>query len=69
MAQATISPKYQLVIPREVRKEVPLAVGQTVTVVAKGGVITLVPQRKIAELRGLAKGAPTTGYRDKADRL
>ncbi len=68
MAQATISPKFQLVIPQEVRREVPLTVGQTVSVVAKGGVITLVPQRPIAELRGLAKGAPATDYRDKRDR-
>lgn len=68
MAQTTISSKFQVVIPREIRKEVPLSAGQTLSVVAKGGVITLVPQRPIAKLRGLAKGAPTSGYRDKKDR-
>jgi len=30
MPQATISSKYQIVIPKEIRREVPLASGQVV---------------------------------------
>ncbi|NIU68558.1 MAG: AbrB family transcriptional regulator, partial [Actinobacteria bacterium] len=36
--------------------------------IAKGGVITLVPDRPLAELRGFVRGIETTGYRDKSDR-
>ena len=41
MAQAKVSTKYQVVIPKSVREEVQLASGQVVQVIAKGGVITL----------------------------
>lgn len=37
MATATISPKYQVVIPKEVREKLNLKSGQKMTVVAKGG--------------------------------
>jgi AbrB family looped-hinge helix DNA binding protein len=69
MAQATISPKYQVVIPREIREEVPLQAGQVVQVLVKNGVITLVPDRPLSSLRGFLKGMETTGFREKEDRL
>jgi len=68
MPQATLSPKYQVVIPKEIRKEVPLAVGQVFQVIAKNGVITLVPDRPLSALRGFAKGMKTEGFRDEQDR-
>jgi AbrB family looped-hinge helix DNA binding protein len=69
MPQATISPKYQIVIPREVRAEVPLQSGQVVQVLVKNGVITLVPDRPLSSLRGFLKGMKTTALREKKDRL
>ena len=68
MPQATISPKYQVVIPKEIRKEVPLAIGQVLQVIAKNGVITLIPDRPLSALRGFVKGIQTEGFRDKGDR-
>ncbi len=68
MAQATISTKFQVVIPKSVREEVRLASGQVVQVIAKGGVITLVPDRPLSELRGFVRGIETEGYRDKTNR-
>ena len=68
MAQATVSTKYQVVIPKLIREEVQLASGQVVQVIAKGGVITLVPDRPLAELRGFVSGIDTDGYRDKTNR-
>ena len=68
MPQATISPKYQVVIPKEIRKEVPLVVGQVLQVIAKNGVITLIPDRPLSALRGFVKGIKTEGFRDKQDR-
>ncbi len=67
MPQATISPKYQIVIPKEIRKEVPLVVGQVLQVIAKNGVITLIPDRPLSELRGFVRGIATEGFRDKQD--
>jgi AbrB family looped-hinge helix DNA binding protein len=69
MPQATISPKFQVVIPTEIRKEVPLVVGQVLQVIAKNGVITLVPDRPLSTLRGFARGLKTEGFRDKKDRV
>jgi AbrB family looped-hinge helix DNA binding protein len=69
MAQTTISPKYQIVIPKEIRREVPLVAGQVLQVIAKNGVITLIPDRPLAALKGFAKGVKTEGFRDKQDRL
>jgi AbrB family looped-hinge helix DNA binding protein len=69
MAQTTISPKYQVVIPKEIRREVPLVAGQVLQVIAKNGVITLIPDRPLSTLRGFAKGMKTAGFRDKQDRL
>jgi len=68
MPQATISPKYQVVIPKEIRKEVPLVAGQVLQVIAKSGVISLIPDRPLSSLRGFAKGMKVEGFRDKQDR-
>ena len=57
MATATVSSKFQLVIPKGVRQEVPIEVGQVLHIIAKGGVISLVPDRPLSELRGALRGA------------
>ena len=69
MARTKVSPKYQIVIPKEVREMMDLRVGQELQVVSKGGVITLVPERSLASLRGFAKGIRTDKLRDKKDRV
>jgi AbrB family looped-hinge helix DNA binding protein len=68
MAHATVSAKFQVVIPTEIRREVPIRKGQRLQVVAKGDVISLVPERPLAVFRGLLKGASTAGVREKRDR-
>jgi AbrB family looped-hinge helix DNA binding protein len=69
MARTKVSPKYQVVIPKEVREGMDLRVGQELQVVAKGGVITLVPERPLSSLRGFAKGIRTDKLREKKDRM
>jgi AbrB family looped-hinge helix DNA binding protein len=69
MARTRVSPKFQVVIPKEVRESMDLRVGQELQVVSKGGVITLVPERSLASLRGFAKGIRTTNLREKKDRM
>lgn len=69
MAHTVVSSKYQIVIPKEVREKVDLHKGQVLQVVVRNGVITLVPDRPMCELRGFAKGLDSSGLRDKEDRL
>lgn len=69
MARTRVSPKYQVVIPKEARESANLKVGQELQVIVKGGVITLVPDRPLAQLRGFAKGIRTDDLREKKDRL
>lgn len=69
MQTVTLSTKYQLVIPREVRDRLELEPGARLTVVEKGGILYLVPERPIEELQGIARGTKRKGLREKKDRL
>ena len=69
MNSVTLSTKYQLVIPREVRERLDLEPGAKLTVIEKGGVLYLVPERPLAELRGVARGTRRKGLREKKERL
>jgi AbrB family looped-hinge helix DNA binding protein len=69
MATTTISPKFQIVIPKEVREKLHLSPQQRLQVVEKGGVITLVPEVPLKNLKGSLKGMSKTGIREKKDRL
>ena len=68
METVTLSTKYQLVIPRDIRRRLELAPGARLTVVEKGGILYLVPERPIEELRGIARGTRRKGLREKKDR-
>jgi AbrB family looped-hinge helix DNA binding protein len=69
MNTVTLSTKYQLVIPREVRERLELEPGSKLTVIEKGGILYLVPERPLAEFRGIARGTRRKGIREKKDRL
>ena len=68
MARAVISTKYQVVIPKEIRREVGLKTGQVVQIIAKNGVITLLPDQPLESLRGFLKGMNTKNLREKKER-
>lgn len=69
MATTTISPKFQIVIPKEVREKLHLTPSQRLQVVEKGGVITLVPEVPLKTLKGVLKGMSKIDIREKKDRL
>ncbi len=69
MDTTTISPKFQIVIPKDVREKLHLCPRQRLQVIEKGGVITLVPELPIKSLKGSLKGMSRTGIRKKQDRL
>jgi len=68
MATVTVSPKFQVVIPQEVREAMGLKRGQKLTVYRKGEDIVLTPQITIAEARGMLAGLTNDFVRDKSDR-
>ena len=54
----TVSPKFQVVIPRQIREELQLAPGQKIQAVAYGDRIELIPVRPMRGMRGFLKGKP-----------
>ena len=68
METVTLSSKFQLVLPRRARERLGLRPGMKLTVLEKGGVIFLVPERPMRALRGVAKGVAPAGLREKKDR-
>jgi AbrB family looped-hinge helix DNA binding protein len=67
MAQVKVSSKYQIVIPREVRKALDIRKGQTVSVIPMGNVIEIVPDRDISEMQGIFPDLTLDGIRDESD--
>jgi len=65
MQFVTISPKFQVVIPRPIRESLRLSPGQKVQVVEYNGRIELIPEKHIKELRGFIKGINTEIEREK----
>ena len=65
MQTVTVSPKYQVVIPKNIRDALKLRPGQKMRVVEYEGRIELIPDRDISELRGFLKGIDTRLVREK----
>ena len=59
MAAVTVSPKYQVVIPKEIRKKLGLVPGQKFQIVLYGDRVELIPVRPIRRMRGFLKGIAT----------
>jgi AbrB family looped-hinge helix DNA binding protein len=60
----TISPKFQVVIPKSIRERLGLAPGQKVQAIAYGDRIELIPVQPARRLRGFLKGIDTTVLRE-----
>jgi AbrB family looped-hinge helix DNA binding protein len=69
MDTATISSKYQVVIPRAIREKWKVKPGQKVRFVIYGDRLEIVPVRSIKEARGFLKGMSSTIERDAEDRV
>ena len=68
MYTVTVSPKYQVVIPKNIRASLKLRPGQKMKVIEYDGRIELIPDKDIAELKGFLKGINTNFSRE-GDRL
>ena len=69
MTTSLLSPKYQVVIPKEIRKALDLKPGQRLNVIEKDGHIELRPILTSEQLIGFLKGKTKLPFeREKQDR-
>jgi len=68
MGTVTISPKFQVVIPKPIRDQLSLSPGQKIQAIVYGDRIELIPIRPVKEMRGFLKGIDTMVERE-ADRV
>ena len=60
METVTVSPKYQVVIPSRIRKQLGVEPGQKVKVILYDNRIEMIPVRPVREARGFLRGIDTT---------
>jgi len=65
MPVVTLSPKFQVVIPREIREALQLVPGQKVQVLQYQNRVEFIPVQAMRKMRGFLKGIDTTVTRDK----
>ncbi len=68
MDTVTLSPKFQVVIPRRVRERLGLRPGEKLQVISFDDRIEFIPVRPMSEMKGFLKGLDPTFKRDKEDR-
>lgn len=69
MNEVKISTKYQMVVPKEIRKKMNLKPGQKIIIIEKSGIIDLVLDRPLEELRGYLKGINIEHLREEKKRF
>jgi AbrB family looped-hinge helix DNA binding protein len=70
MATVKVSPKFQVVIPKEIREQLKLKPGEELQMFLLDRHIHLRRPKSIKELRGIAKGMQWKDhYRDRKDRF
>ncbi len=68
MTAVTVSPKFQVVIPKDIREAMGIYSGQKVQILTYQNRIELIPLKPMKEMRGFLKGISTDVSRDD-DRL
>ncbi|PJZ70820.1 AbrB family transcriptional regulator [Leptospira perolatii] len=68
MSKVIISPKFQVVIPKEIREKTGIKVGSHLEVISYGNRIELIPIEPIKKLKGFLSGLDTKIERE-MDRL
>jgi AbrB family looped-hinge helix DNA binding protein len=69
MDAVTVSPKYQVVIPRAVRERVRIRPGERLQVISFDDRIELIPVRPMRSMRGIFKGLDPRWERGEEDRV
>lgn len=68
METVTVSPKYQVVIPSRIRRQLAVEPGQKVKVILYDNRIEMIPVRPVEEARGFLRGIEPSVERE-PDRL
>lgn len=68
MTAVIVSPKYQVVIPKEIRESMGIFSGQKIQMLTYQNRIELIPLKPMKEMRGFLKGIDTNVKREK-DRI
>ncbi|MEY4979328.1 MAG: hypothetical protein RLZZ352_1598 [Pseudomonadota bacterium] len=68
MTTVSVSPKFQVVIPKDIREALHLVAGQRMEVRLNDGKVEFVPEKSILSYRGRWPGIDSTIVRD-ADRV
>lgn len=66
-ASFALTARGSVTLPQDVREGMGLKPGQRFVAVPKGRVLMLVPVENVAALRGSARGADTSSYRDRSE--
>ena len=69
MTTVTVSSKFQVVIPEDVRSRLKLQPGQKVVVIEKDGVVHMIPLKPVKETRGIARSITAQNVREELDRF
>lgn len=64
MKSVTVSPKFQVVIPKEVRESMGIVSGQKIQVLTYQNRIELIPIKPMKKMKGFLKGIDTDVERD-----
>jgi len=68
MQTVTVSPKFQVVIPKEIRNQLALKPGQKLQILKYGDRIEFIPLKDVKSFKGFLKGIDTSVERE-PDRL
>jgi len=69
METITLSPKFQVVIPKRIRERLNLKAGQTLRAILHENRIELIPVQPTRKMRGFVKGIETDVPRERRDRV
>lgn len=64
MTAVTVSPKFQIVIPKEIRESMGIVSGQKIQVITYQNRIELIPIKPMKKMRGFLKGINTDVVRE-----
>ena len=69
MQTVTVSSKYQIAIPKQMREKHNVKPGVKFILMSVGDRIEMIPEKKIEDLRGALPGIDTDPNREKVDRI
>ncbi len=64
MATVTVSPKFQVVIPKEIRESMNLQAGESLQVIQIGQRIEMIRVKSLSTMKGFLKGMDTSFNRE-----